>query len=169
MTRLSIRPEQPHDVADIRAVNVAAFADHEYSQQTEHLIVEALRAAGALEISLVAEADGAVVGHIAFSSASVGTSAEGWYLLGPIAVLPAHQAAGVGSALVEAGLALLRDRAARGCALVGDPGFYGRFGFRHYEGVTCEGVPDEFVLCLPFDGSQPRGEIVYHEAFFVQP
>jgi hypothetical protein len=78
-----VRPESPRDVDAIRRVNIEAFRDHPFSQQTEHLIVEALRAADALDISLVAELDGSVVGHIAFSQAQIGDEASGWYLLGP--------------------------------------------------------------------------------------
>jgi putative acetyltransferase len=163
-----IRPETEHDFAAIRHINIVAFADHEYSQQTEHLIVEALRAADALTLSLVAEKDGEVVGHIAFSAASIGETSEGWYLLGPVAVLPERQRQGVGSALVEAGLGALRERGARGCALVGDPAFYRRFGFASRAGVTCEGVPDEYVLCVAFVGDVPAGLLTYHAAFSVE-
>jgi len=148
----SIRTESPADYEPIRHVNVEAFSDHPYSRQTEHLIVETLREDDALEISLVAEVDGQVVGHIAFSAAHMGDTEEGWFLLGPIGVLPAFQGAGIGSALVEAGLEELRSRGAEGCVLVGDPAFYQRFGFTHPEGVTCEGVPDENVLCLALRG-----------------
>jgi len=162
-----IRPETAEDVAAIREVNVAAFLHHPFSQQTEHLIVEALRAAEALEISLVAEVDGRVVGHIAFSRAAVGDASAGWYLLGPVAVLPDHQGRGIGSALVDAGLAELRSRGALGCALVGDPGFYERFGFSHHPGTICHGIPDEYVLCLAFASDVPTGKVVHHPAFSV--
>lgn len=161
-----VRAESPSDRDAVRHINIEAFRDHPYSQQTEHLIVEALRAAEALEISLVAEAEGEIVGHVAFSWASVGEE-PGWMLLGPIAVLPEHQGAGVGRALVEAGLAAVRASGARGCALVGDPAFYERFGFTHLPEVTCEGVPDFAVLCLPFSGERPAGALVHHDAFFV--
>lgn len=162
-----IRPETAGDVAAIRDVNIAAFLHHPFSVQTEHLIVEALRAAGALEISLVAEVVGRVVGHIAFSRASVGGAPSGWYLLGPVAVLPEYQGRGVGRALVEAGLHELRARGASGCVLVGDPAFYQRLGFRHYQGLTCAGVPDENVLGLRFASDVPTGEVVHHPAFSV--
>jgi len=165
---VTIRPETPRDVPAIRRVNVEAFADHPVSRQTEHLIVEALRDAGALEISLVADADGEVVGHIAFSAARIGDAREGWRLLGPVAVLPDRQGEGIGRALVKAGLAELRSRGARGCVLVGDPAFYGRFGFAAVRGVTVEGVPPEYVLCLPFGGDTPRGEVEHHPAFSIE-
>ncbi len=162
-----VRPETDRDLDAIREVNVVAFEGHPYSRQTEHLIVEALRAADALELSLVAESDGEVVGHIAFSAADIGGSSTGWSLLGPVAVLPARQGGGIGSALVEAGLDVLRARGAGGCVLVGDPAFYGRFGFGQCQGVAWQGVPDENVLCLRFSGEMPTGEVAYHPAFLV--
>ena len=164
-----IRPERPQDREAIRRVNVAAFADHQFSRQTEHLIVEALRAADALDVSLVAELDGAVVGHIAFSQAQIGDAGSGWFLLGPVAVLPDHQARGIGRELVEAGLGALRSREAGGCVLVGDPAFYTRFGFTQIPGVTWAGVPAENVLCLRISGPAPAGEVACHPAFSVGP
>lgn len=169
MTEITIRSESARDADPIRAINVAAFQDHPYSQQTEHLIVDALRADGALAVSLVALRDDQPVGHIVFSGARVGTASEGWYLAGPVAVLPVFQRQGIGSALVRAGLAELRSRGAEGCVLVGDPVFYGRFGFRTHPGMAYEGVPDEFVLGLPFGDLGPTGEITAHEAFGVHP
>jgi putative acetyltransferase len=162
-----IRPETGRDVDGIRRVNIVAFQGHPYSQQTEHLIVEALRAADALEVSLVAESDGEVVGHIAFSPAGIGGSSTGWSLLGPVAVQPARQGEGIGRALVEAGLDALRSRGACGCVLVGDPAFYDRFGFARCPGVVWQGVPDENVLCLLMSGQMPTGEVTYHPAFLV--
>jgi putative acetyltransferase len=162
-----VRPEADRDVVAIREVNIAAFQGHPYSQQTEHLIVEALRAADALDVSLVAESDGEVVGHIAFSAAAIGDSPSGWFLLGPVAVLPARQGEGTGRALVEAGLDALRSRGARGCVLVGDPAFYVRFGFRPTSGVIWPGVPPENVLCLLLSGEMPAGEVSYHSAFLA--
>jgi putative acetyltransferase len=162
-----VRPETERDLDGIREVNIVAFEDHPYSQQTEHLIVEALRAADALEVSLVAESEGEVVGHIAFSAAEVGGSSTGWLLLGPVAVQPARQGEGIGRALVETGLDALRSRGARGCVLVGDPAFYGRFGFKQCSGVIWPGVPQENVLCLMMSGEMPTGDVVHHPAFLA--
>jgi putative acetyltransferase len=169
MTETVIRSESARDTDDIRAINVAAFQNHPYSRQTEHLIVDALRADDALTVSLVAVRDDHPVGHIAFSVARIGTTTKGWYLAGPVAVLPAFQHQGIGSALVEAGLAELRSRGAKGCVLVGDPRFYERFGFRTHPGLVHKGVPDEFVLVLPFRETVPTGDIAAHEAFGVHP
>jgi putative acetyltransferase len=162
-----VRPETPRDFDAVCEVNIVAFEHHPFSHQTEHLIVEALRAADALELSLVAEIDGEVVGHIAFSAASIGGTSSGWLLLGPVAVLPDHQGKGIGRALVETGLDALRSRGACGCVLVGDPAFYCRFGFRQYPGIEWEGVPDENVLCLSMSGDAPVGEVSHHPAFLV--
>ncbi len=164
-----VRPETPQDVEAIRRVNIGAFKNHPFSQQTEHLIVEALRAADALDTSLVAEFDGSVVGHIAFSRSQIGDKASGWYLLGPVAVLPDFQGQGIGRALIEAGLGALRSEGAKGCVLVGDPAFYTRFGFEQAPGVICAGVPDENVLCLRIAGPMPLGEVSHHPAFSVKP
>lgn len=169
MRGLVIRPESGGDISGIREVNVEAFADHQISRQTEHLIVEALRTAGALELSLVAVEGDRVIGHVAFSRAVVGDAQSGWYLLGPIAVLPAHQDQGIGSALVEAGLSELRSRGVAGCVLVGDPGYYGRFGFATFSDLEHEGVPHEYVLGLRFADEDPSGHIRAHEAFMVGP
>lgn len=146
MVHVIVRSETPQDLDAIRNVNIAAFAHHPYSQQTEHLIVEALRAADALESSLVAEIDGEVVGHIAFSAAGIGDTSSVWYLLGPVAVLPDHQRKGIGR------------------ALVGRPAFFSGFGFQRYAGVAWDGFPDENVLCLLMCGDAPVGAVSYHLA-----
>lgn len=167
MPDTTIRDEQPADADAIRAIHIAAFRDHPYSHQTEHLIVDALRAAGALEISLVAEVGGDVVGHVAFSRAAVGDDHDGWLIVGPIGVLPELQRRGVGSALMQAGIARSRERGAKGCVLVGDPAFYARLGFRNVPGLVDEGVPDEFVMGLPFGDELPTGAIHPHPAFWT--
>lgn len=163
-----IRPETPADVDGIRQVNITAFENHPISHQTEHLIVDALRSANALELSLVADDAGEVVGHIAFSPTVIGDATSGWFLVGPVAVHPRRQGEGIGRALVEAGLEELRSRAALGCVLVGDPAFYRRFGFQCNPGVTYPGVPDEVVLCLPLSDEVPAGEVLAHAAFSVE-
>jgi putative acetyltransferase len=159
-----VRPEQPADFEAIRHINIVAFADHPMSLHNEHLIVDALRAAGALDLSLVAEIDGRVIGHVAFSAARIG-GVEGWTLLGPVGVLPKWQRQGVGSALIEAGLERMRAKGMLGCVLVGDPGYYRRFGFAQCAGVPCGELPPESILCLPFAAEAPSGELAYHRAF----
>lgn len=158
-----IRPEKAGDVEGISRLQYAAFKDHPQhppgAEPTEHIIVEGLRAAGALALSLVAEEDGILAGHIALSPAAVGESAAGWFLLGPVGVLPPMQGRGIGSALVRAAMEDMRSRGALGIVLVGDPAFYGRFGFGSSEGLTYAGVPPQYVLAAVLGGVPPCGGI----------
>ncbi len=94
--QLLIRSETPADIPAIFALTEAAFASLEISSHTEQFIVDALRAAGALTLSLVAEQDGRVVGHIAFSPVNFSDGTEGWYGLGPVSVAPEFQGQGDG-------------------------------------------------------------------------
>lgn len=160
-----IRDETAADHAAITAVTVAAFADLEISNQTEQFIIDALRAAGALTISLVAEIDSRVVGHIAFSPVTLSDGTPNWYGLGPLSVLPDLQGQGIGSALIREGLSRLRDLDAGGCCLVGHPQYYRKFGFGNPPGLACEGVPAEYFFALSFDGRLPQGTVAFHEAF----
>jgi predicted N-acetyltransferase YhbS len=159
-----IREERPGDVETIAGVIERAFAAAEHRDGTEAQIVERLRAAGALALSLVAERDGAVVGHAAFSPVTV-NEAQGWFGLGPVAVEPERQGQGIGAALIEAGLARLRSSGAQGCVVLGDPAYYARFGFRVVRGLTYPGAPAEYFQALAFSGHPPRGEVRYHPAF----
>jgi putative acetyltransferase len=164
---MTIRPETSHDFAAIENIHIAAFANHPYSQQTEHLIVDALRADHALTVSLVAELDGKVVGHIAFSPIQIDGHDCPWFILGPIGVLPEHQRRGIGKELVREGLKAIRSLGAEGCVLVGDPAYYSRFGFTSNSTLTLEGVPAENFVCLPFTDPIPNGRVTYHAAFSV--
>ncbi|HQN30373.1 MAG TPA: N-acetyltransferase, partial [Methanothrix soehngenii] len=143
----------------------AAFETLEISNHTEQLIIEALRAAGALTVSLVAELDGRVVGHIAFSPVAISDGTQNWYGLGPVSVLPEFQRQGVGKALIREGLSQLRDMGAGGCCLVGHPEYYVKFGFQKLPGLLLDGVPPEVFFALSFDGHNPRGSVAFHEAF----
>ncbi len=160
-----VRPESAKDYDAVRNVLLAAFADHPYSHQTEHLIVEELRAADAMTVGLVAELDGEVVGHIAFSPVTIGGKDCGWLGLGPIGVWPERQRQGIGKRMMEEGLSAIRALGARGCVLVGDPAYYERFGFRSNPALTMEGVPAENLMCLPMAEPMPEGEVVHHRAF----
>lgn len=160
-----IRPETPADIDAIRDVTVAAFRTLEVSNHTEQFIIDALRAAGALTFSLVAEVEGQVVGHIAFSPVAVSDGTGSWYGLGPVSVLPEYQRQGIGRALIEEGLSRLKRLNARGVCLVGHPDYYGKFGFRNVPGFVHEGVPPEFFFALSFDGDIPQGTVAFHEAF----
>ncbi|WP_207264698.1 N-acetyltransferase [Desulfovibrio sp. Huiquan2017] len=168
---MTIRLETDNDIAAIRALEYTAFRHHPQhapgAEPTEHLIVDALRDSGHLSLSLVAEERNRVVGHLALSPAVPGKGGQGWYLLGPVGVLPERQGAGIGSALVRKALRIMRDRGAHGVLLVGDPAFYERFGFRSRPGLTMGGVPQENVLGISLDGTEPEGAVVSDPAFFV--
>ena len=118
---MNIRAETPTDSQAIEAVTVAAFSDAPHTSHTEQHIVNALRRAGKLSVSLVAESGGAVVGHVAISPVSISDGTPGWFGLGPVSVLPQYQRRGIGSQLVREALRIIRKRGASGCVVLGDP------------------------------------------------
>ncbi len=163
--KITIRTETDADVRAITEVTEAAFQTMEISDHTEQFIVTALRKVGALTVSLVAELDGRVVGHIAFSPITMSDGTADWYGMGPVSVLPQYQRQGIGKALVQEGLARLKGLKARGCCLVGHPEYYRKFGFQNTPELGLEGVPPEVFFALSFDGHLPRGTVSFHNAF----
>lgn len=163
--KVVIRSETEADANAIAEVTVAAFETLAISQHTEQFIIAALRAAQALAVSLVAERDGRVIGHIAFSPVTVSDGTRHWYGLGPVSVLPEHQRQGIGKALIREGLSRLKALNAQGCCLVGHPGYYRQFGFTNPPGLVLEGVPPEVFFALAFDGNFPQGRVMFHDAF----
>ncbi len=162
---MEIRPERPGDEGAIAAVIEAAFLNAQHRDGTEASIVERLRDAGALSVSLVAVDDDGIAGHVAFSPVAVEGKQLGWFGLGPVAVLPGRQKAGVGSALINQGLQILRDQGAAGCVLVGEPAYYERFGFVADARLTFPGIPTAYFQALSFAGDMPSGNVAYHPAF----
>jgi putative acetyltransferase len=114
ISEIDIRSETNDDIVAINEVTIAAFQTLEISSHTEQFVIEALRAAKALTVSLVAELDGRVIGHIAFSPVTLSDGTPDWYGLGPVSVLPEFQRQGVGRALIDAGLSRLKELNARG-------------------------------------------------------
>jgi putative acetyltransferase len=163
--KITIRNETDADVSAITEVTVDAFETVEISNHTEQFIIEALRVAKALTISLVAEVDGRVIGHIAFSPLTISDGTQNWYGLGPVSVQPEYQRRGIGSALIREGLSRLKALGAGGCCLVGHPVYYRRFGFENTPRLVCEGVPQEVFFALSIDGHLPQGTVGFHEAF----
>lgn len=160
-----VRSETRDDVAAISAVIEAAFREHPNSRQTEGPIVEVLRRSGALSLSLVAQWQGRVVGHVAFSPVTITGGAPGWYVLAPLSVAPEVQGTGVGTALVWQGLRTLRQMGAAGCVVLGEPAYYGRFGFRSTPALRLEGAPPGCFLVRPFERLIPLGTLRFHAAF----
>jgi len=162
-----IRSETAADVSAIDEVTIAAFETLAISNHTEQFIVAALRAADALTVSLVAELNGRVVGHVAFSPVTISDGTKDWYGLGPVSVLPEYQKQGIGKSLINEGLPLLKQFGGQGCALVGDPNYYKRFGFKNFPELVHEGIPQEVFLALPFNEKVPHGTVVFHEGFLA--
>jgi putative acetyltransferase len=165
---IQIRDECAGDTAKIHRVTEQAFLNVPHTEHTEQFIVGALRNSGALTISRVAEVDREIVGHVAISPVSISNGATGWFGLGPISVLPEFQCQGVGSKLMQSSLAALEAMAAAGCVVLGDPGYYSRFGFKVVDDLFFPGVAVKYFQALSFDGTFPHGEVAYHEAFFAQ-
>ena len=164
---MRIRAEEPGDEAAVRVVNASAF-----ETALEANLVDALREQAGPLVSLVAEDNGAVVGHIMFSPVVLsGHPALRIMGLAPMAVLPAHQRKGVGSALVRAGLDQCRQLGFGAVVVLGRPAFYPRFGFSPSTrfGIGCEyDVPKDAFLVLELQAGalgRASGTIRYHAAF----
>ena len=162
---IQIRNETSADIAAIDSVTISAFLNAPHTSHTEQFIVSALRKAGNLTVSLVADAEGTVIGHVAVSPVSISDGASGWFGLGPISVEPAHQGCGVGSRLMREALRILREHGAAGCVVLGEPGYYSRFGFQVDPNLVLPDVPPEYFMAVSLDSSQPRGTVSYHAAF----
>lgn len=159
-----IRTETQDDHAAIRALLRAAFTGVPGAGHIEVGIVDALRDDDALSLSLVADIDGRIAGVAVFSPVSI-EGAERWHGLGPVAVMPQDQRHGVGGALIRAGLAELAERGAAGCVVLGEPDYYGRFGFRADPRLRYADAPAQYFQVLAFDDAVPQGEVRYHAAF----
>jgi putative acetyltransferase len=162
---LDIRPESPGDHAAIYDLTKRAFAPMPYAGGDEQDLINKLRDTGALAISLVAELDGRIVGHVAFSPAFADDESEGWYALGPVSAEPELKHRGIGSAVIKAGLDMLRERDAAGCVLVGNPAYYSRFGFLPFPKLCPEGEPAEFFQILPLRVTEPTAVVRFHPLF----
>ena len=165
---MNIRTENETDIEAIWRVNADAFGREEESE-----LVDALRDSGAPYLSLVAEEDGEIIGHILFTPMEwVGVESEvRLATLAPLAVAPTHQKRGVGSRLVRAGLDRCRAAGYDVVVLVGHPDYYPRFGFRpaHTYGLALqfEVPPPAFMLVELNEGvlAGTRGTIRLHPAF----
>lgn len=166
MEHLVIRHETPADRLAVRAINEAAF-----ETGAEADLVDALREHGKFVLSLVAEANGEAVGHILFSDIVMepGTPQSDVAGLAPMAVLPAWQGKGVGSALVRRGLEDCAELGYRAVFVLGNPAFYGRFGFvpARLHGITSDyqDAGDAFMVLSLGKADLPRGHAHYQPEF----
>jgi len=162
---INIRPECNDDFCGIEKITIEAFKNHPHSNQTEHQMVAKLRKDNALSISLVAEINNVIVGHIAFSKVKINNKFIGWYGLAPVSVKPEYQNQGVGSQLILSGINAIRELNAKGCVLLGEPEYYNRFGFKALGELVFKGVQPEYFQSLLLSGDMPNGNVEYHEAF----
>lgn len=168
MISVLIRPETPADIASVFAVHAAAF-----ETDAEARLVNAIREAGGATVSLVAEQDGEVVGHILFSPVTLENASSTLHFTGlaPVGVLPSHQRHGIGGRLIHAGLEECRKLGIGGCVLLGDPGYYSRFGFQAAatHGLRCvyDAPPEAFQALELTPGAFHglSGTVHYHPAF----
>ena len=130
-----VRPEHPDDAARIHDVHAASFPT-----PAEARLVDLLRAAGSLRVSLVAEAGAVIVGHVAFTPVTVASGAPGAGLA-PVAVLAQHRRRGIAADLIRKGLDACRDAGFGWVVVLGEPAYYSRFGFRP---ASQFGLSDEY-------------------------
>ena len=164
---MTIRDEDPADHDAVRHVNETSFG-----RPDEARLVDRLRKEASPIISLIAEINGAVVGHILFTPVRVECAGNDNWLamaLGPMAVLPAHQRQGVGGALIQEGLVRCTAINTPAVFVLGHPEYYPRFSFvpASQYGWRCTwAVPDEVFMVVPLrDTLMRRGLVRYHEAF----
>ena len=163
--RIDIRDERVGDFEAIAAVTHSAFAPMPFGDGTEAGIIDALRRAGALSVSLVATRGEAIVGHISFSPITIDGNGGPWYQLAPVSVRPDLQQQGIGGALIREGLARLRTLGAKACMVLGNPHYYGRFGFVSDPALSDRAEPNPHFQRLVLSGSAPTGRVAYHPAF----
>jgi putative acetyltransferase len=167
---VTIRHEKPADAAAVRRVHEAAFPT-----ATEAGLIDRLRASGKAAVSLVADDRGRIVGHVLFTPVTCEPPAKvPAYGLGPLAVLPDHEKHGVGRRLVQNGLAECHARGACMVVVLGDPGYYGRFGFERASRYALRnefGVEEEFMVFMLESHAHPEpGTLVkYAPEFSARP
>ena len=164
---MNIRHEQPKDYTAIRLINLAAFETDD-----EAKLVEEIRKKVPEMISLIAEKDEQILGHIMFSPAKCNhcptVKIAG---LAPMAVLPEYQNSGIGSKLIKAGLAACKNSGYLAVIVLGHPNYYPKFGFIpsvNYD-LTCEyDVPPEVFMVLELQKDilkSCKGILEYHPVF----
>lgn len=159
-----IRDETPADIVVVQTLTEAAFAPMSFSNGTEALALAGLREADDLRLSLVAETDGQVVGHVAFSDVLLNGEPSKWVGLGPIAVRRELQKQGIGTALVNAGAKRLSDEGAFGMVLIGNPMVYGPMDFVSDDRLSYRDLPTRLVQYRAFGDRVPEGEITFAPA-----
>lgn len=173
---LVIREEQETDHQVIRDITIAAFSSSEFGHNGEAELIDQIRNDCSVHLSLVAVLDSEVVGHVMFSPARMETAAESivGMGLGPISVLPNHQKAGVGSALLNAAFEQLAAVNCSFAVVLGHTEYYARFGFTQAEKLGIrhgfEGIPQDVFLIrkAETDTAIHSGRVFYDIVFGPQ-
>lgn len=158
---MEIRDERPDDAVTLRDLTYRAFKPMSFSDDSEADALDQLRADGDLMLSLVAEQDSKIVGHVAFSPVSFTDGSTGFAGLGPISVEPDLQRRGIGRALIDAGFARLKQLGMRGCVLIGNPDVYASSGFVSSGQLSYQDLPSQYVQHIVFEGATPQGEVTF--------
>jgi len=161
MAALRIRPEAPGDTAHLQALTTTAFEPMSFSDGTEADALDRLRSDGDLLLSLVAEIDSRIVGHVAFSPLQISDGSERWVGLGPISVEPSRQRQGIGRTLIAEGMDHMRSIGMNGVALIGNPAVYQSSGFISDGRLTYRDVPVQYVQYHLISGPTPLGEVTF--------
>jgi putative acetyltransferase len=158
----TIRPERPGDAAGVRALLDAAFGG-----EAESKVVEGLRADGDFILALVAENGEGVAGYAGFPRLVLRLDERNVPVAGlaPVGVSPPLQRRGIGGALIRDGLARLKDRAERLVFVLGDPAYYGRFGFTVMEGFVSRYAGPYFQALMLAPDAPQAGRVSYPSAF----
>lgn len=165
MSAIAIRPEKDGDQVAIGRLAAIAFDGVPNTDDSVAEITDALRRDGDLFLSLVAEDEQTVVGHLPFSPVTITDGSENWFGLGPISVDPAMQNQGIGFRLIQRGIADMRAMKANGIVVLGDPDYYRRFGFEYDPLLTFDGYPPEWLQGLVLNGKPACGAVIYSDAF----
>lgn len=172
---VTIRKEKPEDYGAIRALVERAFEGEPHSDGGEGKLVERLRACSAYVpgLALVAESEGALVGFVLLTRVGVGEDGQS-LALAPVAVAPAFQSRGVGSALIRQAHEEARSQGYQSVIVVGHPNYYPRFGYRPCQdfGIVppFEVEPEAFLAVALCPGALDKlsGRVVYPTEFFVE-
>ena len=159
-----IRPETADDTRIIHRLTDDAFAPMPYCDGNEGASIDQLRSDGDLTLSLVAEEQGKIIGHVAFSPATISDASGDWYGLGPISERTDRQKQGIGTKLAHEGLKQIKARGAAGCVLIGRPAVYGPMGFVSDGSLPHGKLDPAIVQYILLNGTAPKGEVTFAPA-----
>jgi putative acetyltransferase len=165
--KLLIRTEEPQHIETIQDLIRRAFAPMPFGDNNDQHLTNRFRSAGVLSLSLVAEKEGVIAGHVALTPAVHESGAAGWFALGPLAVEPHLQRRGIGTALIAEAKAWLASRGAAGCIVMGDTNYYPRHGFLPAPETAPVNEPAAYFMVLAMQRQIPPGSFAFHPLFYT--